>query len=63
MEDAKWIAENCSEGTTVEIYDGEDPGPLGKPEAEKIDSDRPKPGQSVELTDENHLYPKIDHLS
>lgn len=34
VEDAKWIAENCPEGTTVEIYDGEDPGPLGKPEAQ-----------------------------
>lgn len=44
VEDAKWIAENCSEGTTVEIYDGEDPGPLGKPEAEKIDLDSPNRG-------------------
>ena len=44
VEDAKWIAENCSEGTTVEIYDGEDPGPLGKPEAEKIDLESPNRG-------------------
>ena len=26
VEDAKWIAENCAEGTTVEIYDRDDPG-------------------------------------
>lgn len=30
--DAKWIYENCQEGTTVEIYDDMiSPGPLGKP--------------------------------
>lgn len=33
VEDAKWIADNCPSGTTVEIYDDDDPGPLGKPEA------------------------------
>jgi hypothetical protein len=37
VEDAKWIYDNCSIGTTVVIYDGDDkPGPLGKPEAIKI---------------------------
>ena len=41
VEDAKWIAENCAEGTTVEIYDGDDPGPLGKPEAQKLDKSDP----------------------
>lgn len=41
VEDAKWIAENCPAGTAVEIYDDEDPGPLGKPEAQKIDKDSP----------------------
>lgn len=35
-EDAKWIYDNCPVGTAVEIYDGEDPGPLGKPETAKI---------------------------
>lgn len=44
VEDAKWIAENCPAGTTVEIYDDEDPGPLGKPEAVKIDTDSPIKG-------------------
>lgn len=41
VEDAKWIAENCPSGTTVEIYDDDDPGPLGKPEAMKLDTDNP----------------------
>lgn len=31
-EDAKWIYENCAEGTLVTIYDSDDPGELGKPE-------------------------------
>lgn len=29
--DAKWIFDNCESGTAVEIYDDDDPGPLGKP--------------------------------
>ena len=44
VEDAKWISENCPSGTTVEIYDDEDPGPLGKPETVKIDLDSPNKG-------------------
>jgi hypothetical protein len=37
VEDAKWIYDNCSLGTTVEIYDDKSsPGPLGKPEAIKL---------------------------
>ncbi|MFV0342840.1 MAG: L,D-transpeptidase family protein [Anaerocolumna sp.] len=34
--DAKWIYDNCPIGTTVEIYNSKDPGPLGKPEAVKL---------------------------
>ena len=44
VEDAKWIAENCPEGTTVEIYEDANPGPLGKPEAAKIDTGSPNKG-------------------
>lgn len=29
--DAKWIYDNCAAGTKVTVYDGADPGPLGKP--------------------------------
>lgn len=29
--DAKWIYDNCARGTKVTVYDGNDPGPLGKP--------------------------------
>lgn len=36
--DAKWIYDNCSSGTKVRIYDGNDPGPLGKPNPVRIDT-------------------------
>lgn len=34
--DAKWIYDNCPTGTKVVIYNSEDPGPLGKPTAQKL---------------------------
>ncbi len=42
--DAKWLMDNCPSGTTVEIYEDEDPGPLGCPSAIKIDLDSPYAG-------------------
>ena len=39
--DAKWLYDNCAKGTTVEIYDSSNPGPLGKPTAMKIDTNSP----------------------
>lgn len=30
--DAKWIYDNCASGTKVTVYDGTNPGPLGKPD-------------------------------
>lgn len=47
--DAKWLMEHCDEGTEVEIYEDEDPGPLGKPvsilvaETEQWDPSDPDP--------------------
>ena len=29
--DAKWIYDNCPKGTRVTVFDGDQPGPLGKP--------------------------------
>ena len=37
--DVKWIYDNCADETPVVIFDGDEPGPLGKPEAIRI-SDR-----------------------
>lgn len=42
--DAKWIYDNCANGTVVEVYDSPDPGPLGKPSAPKIDVNSPYKG-------------------
>lgn len=39
VEDAKWIYDNCAKGTQVEFYSDADPGPLGKPSAQKISGD------------------------
>lgn len=35
--DAKWIYDNCSQGTIVQIFDSDYEGPLGKPVAQKLD--------------------------
>lgn len=37
--DAKWIFSNCPAGTKVEFYSSSNPGPLGKPSAQKISGD------------------------
>lgn len=36
VRDAKWIYDNCPLGTSVEFYSSSNPGPLGKPPAQKI---------------------------
>ena len=60
VEDAKWIAENCPSGTTVEIYDDkENPGPLGKPEAMKIDTDNPNKGWDPTDPDAENPWHKL----
>lgn len=58
-EDAKWIADNCPVGTTVEIYDDDNPGPLGKPEAEKIDTSDPKKGWDPTDPDAENPWRKL----
>ncbi|MCI8501391.1 MAG: L,D-transpeptidase [Oscillospiraceae bacterium] len=44
VQDVKWIYENCEAGTPVTIYDGDDPGPLGKPSSIQIDINSPNRG-------------------
>lgn len=39
VRDAKWIYDNCPAGTQVEFYYDSNPGPLGKPTAQKISSE------------------------
>ena len=42
--DAKWIYDNCKNGTKVEVYDSPDPGPLGKPATYQISENSPFKG-------------------
>lgn len=44
--DAKWMYDNCPIGTQIIIYNSSDPGPLGKPSAQKLPA-----GQTWDPTD------------
>ena len=56
VEDAKWIYDNCPSGTAVEVYDSEDPGPLGKPETLKLDKDNVNKGWDPTDPDEKNPW-------
>jgi len=57
VEDAMWIYDNCKPGTTVVVYeDPENPGPLGKPEAIKIDGNSPYRGWDPTDADQNNPW-------
>lgn len=58
VESAKWILDNCETGTQVEFYSSEDPGPLGKPETQKI-SDYSEELKNWDPTDEKQENPWI----
>ena len=58
VESAKWIIDNCETGTQVEFYSSEDPGPLGKPETQKI-SDYSEELKNWDPTDEKQENPWI----
>lgn len=56
VEDAKWIYDNCPSGTAVEVYDSDNPGPLGKPETIKLDKDNANRGWDPTDPDENNPW-------
>ena len=56
VEDAKWIYNNCENGTNVEFYSSSEPGPLGKPTAKKI-SNYPDYLRNWDPTDPNPSNP------
>lgn len=58
VESVKWIFDNCETGTQVEFYSSEDPGPLGKPETQKI-SDYSEELKNWDPTDEKQENPWI----
>ena len=56
--DAKWIYDNCANGTIVEVYDSANPGPLGKPAAQKIDPSSPNAGWDPTDPDKSNPWRK-----
>ena len=44
VRDAKWIYDNCPNGTMIKIYDGDLPSGVSKPAAQKIDENDPRKG-------------------
>lgn len=57
--DAKWIYDNCPSGTKVTIYDSSNPGPLGKPDAIKIDTSSPYRGWDPTDPNPNNPWQKM----
>lgn len=58
VEDAKWIYDNVRTGTTVEFYCDNDPGPLGKPEVQKISDNTECRGWDPTDPDNNNPWKK-----
>ncbi len=54
--DAKWVYDNCAQGTKVTVYDGKDPGPLGKP-ARAVDYISPEQDNGWDPTDPREENP------
>lgn len=60
VQDAKWIYENCANGTKVEFYSSPNAGPLAKPLAKKI-SDYPDYLRNWDPTDPNPSNPWLTY--
>lgn len=59
--DAKWIYDNCKQGTKVVVYDNpNNPGPLGKPEPVRIDLKSPYKGWDPTDPDENNPWIEVE---
>ena len=58
-QDAKWIYDNCPNGTRVKVYDSSDPGPLGKPETIKISSDSKNKNWDPTDSNKNNPWRKV----
>ena len=56
VRDAKWIYDNCANGTMVKIYDGDLPSGISKPEAQKIDDNDPRRGWDPTDPDPNNPW-------
>lgn len=56
VSDVKWIYDNCSNGVTVKIYDGDLPDGISKPYVSKIDGDNPNRGWDPTDPDSNNPW-------
>lgn len=56
VQDAKWVYENCPEGTTVVIYDSDEKEPLEKPTPIKIDVNDNRRGWDPTDPDQNNPW-------
>ncbi len=54
--DAKWIYDNLDFGTIVTVYDSSNPGPLGKPAPERVDTNSPNKGWDPTDPDPNNPW-------
>lgn len=59
--DVQWIYDNCIVGTPIEIYDDDNPGPLGKPDTIKI-SDHTCGWDPTDTADENPYKNKTPQI-
>lgn len=57
VKDVKWIYDNCVSGTQVEFYGDSNPGPLGKPTAQKISGDTEVRGWDPTDPDKSNPWP------
>ena len=62
VKDAKWLVDHCPPGTTVEIYEDDDPGPLGKPSSIKIDTKSKKAGWDPTDPDKKNPWKKNQNV-
>ncbi len=63
VSDAKWIYDNCIEGTPVKVYESENPGPLGRPEAMKNNVATPLHWDPTDNSKSNPYYNKKPKIS
>lgn len=58
VEDSKWIYDNCPLGTTVVIYNSDNPGPLGKPKGIKVSESKKMGYDPTDIWSKNNPYIK-----
>ncbi|MGN1126428.1 MAG: L,D-transpeptidase family protein [Ruminococcus sp.] len=60
--DAKWIYDNCPDGTVVRVYEDEKDGPLGKPASMKINTGKSTGWDPTDDNKKNPYYKKTPNF-